>query len=88
MYESGFYKLSTLGRSAGMVVTGAMDQHKQRDGRPYGGTAIVCHYSIRGKVEKKNSDNNWLCTALYTKDNMTMLLWGHTKGACSMAVLL
>ena len=35
----------------------------------YGGTAIVWHSSIKGKVEKMYCDNNRLCTALYTKDN-------------------
>ena len=57
-----------------MVATSAMDQHNQRVGRPYGGTAIVWHSSIKGKVEKTGCDNNRLCAALYTKDNMTMLL--------------
>ena len=74
MYESEFYKLSSLGRSAGVVATSAMDQHKQRVGRPYGGTAIVCHSSIKGKVEKIYCDNNRLCAALYTTNYMTMLL--------------
>ena len=74
LYEPEFYKLSSLGRSAGVVATSAMDQHKQRVGRPYGGTAIVWHSSIKGKVEKIDCDNNRLCAALYTTDNMTMLL--------------
>ena len=74
LYEFEFYKLSSLGRSAGVVATSAMDQHKQRVGRPYGGTAIVWHSSIKGKVKKIDCDDNRLCAALYTKDNMTMLL--------------
>ena len=56
LYESEFYKLSSLGRSAGVVATSDMDQHKQRVGRPYGGTAIVWHSSIKGKVEKIDCD--------------------------------
>ena len=52
LYESEFYKLSSLGRSAGVVATSAMDQHKQRVGRPYGGTAIMWHSSIKGKIVK------------------------------------
>ena len=34
----------------------------------------MCHSSIKGKVEKLDCNNNRLCAALYTKDNMTMLL--------------
>ena len=74
LYESEFYKLSYLDRSAGVVATSAMAQHKQRVGRPYGGTAIAWHSSLKGKVEKIDCDNNRLCAALYTTDNMTMLL--------------
>ena len=32
------------------------------------------HSSIKGKVEKLDCDKNRLCAALYTKDNITMLL--------------
>ena len=74
LYKSEFYKLSFLGGSAGVVAMSAMDQHKQRVGRPHGGTAIVWYSSMKGRVEKIDSDNNRLRAALYTKDNMTMLL--------------
>ena len=74
LYESEFYQLSSLGRSAGVVATSAMDQHKQRVGKPNGVTAIVWHSSIKGTIEKPDCANNRLCAALYTKDNITMLL--------------
>ena len=35
---------------------------------------MVWHSSIKGKGEKIDCDNNRLCAALYTTDNMTMLL--------------
>ena len=71
LYESEFHKLSSFGWSAGVVATSAMDQHKQRVSRPYGGTAVVWHSSLKGKVGKDNCDNNRLCAALDTKDNIT-----------------
>ena len=52
LYECEFHKLSSFGRSAGVMATSAMDQHKQRVGRPYGDTAIVWHSSIKRKAEK------------------------------------
>ena len=73
LYSSEFYKLAKVNNGYGVEAVSSMDENQHRNGRPYGGCAILWNPKIKYEIKGVNCNHNRLC-AVVMNDGITKTL--------------